>query len=162
MGFSNGPITKPNTAYIDSLKQFVEIAKVKMEGRKVNKEYPGIKLDLNALAQDYSVDVLCDFVKSKGIENYLVEIGGEIRGKGSNDKDKYWHIWFDKPTDWNRLPGNELEAIIEINNTALATSGNCRVFYVENGAKICSYNRAQNGVSCTKYLVKHNSYLRRH
>ena len=134
-GFSNGPIAKHDTAYIDSLLQFVGMEKVKMEGRKVIKKYPGVKLDVNALAQGYSVDVVCDFFKSKGIRNYLVEIGGEVRGKGTNAKNNFWHIGIDKPADGNMDPGQELQAIIEINNKALATSGNYRKFFVENGIK---------------------------
>jgi thiamine biosynthesis lipoprotein len=134
-GFSNGPVAKHDTAYIDSLLQYVGMEKVKLEGRKVIKKYPGVKLDVNALAQGYSVDVVCDLFKSKGIRNYLVEIGGEVRGKGTNAKDKFWHIGIDKPKDGNMDPGQDLQAIIEINNKALATSGNYRKFFVENGVK---------------------------
>ena len=134
-GFSNGPVAKHDTAYIDSLLQFVGMEKVKLEGQKVIKKYPGVKLDVNALAQGYSVDVVCDFFKSKGIKNYLVEIGGEVRGKGTNAKNKFWNIGIDKPSDRNISSGNDLQAIIEINNKALATSGNYRAFYIENGVK---------------------------
>ena len=134
-GFGNAPIAKHDTSYIDSLLQFVGMEKVKLEGRKVIKKYPGVKLDVNALAQGYSVDLVCDFFKNKGIRNYLVEIGGEVRGKGTNAKDKFWHIGIDKPVDGNMQPGNELEAIIEINSKALATSGNYRKFFVEDGIK---------------------------
>lgn len=134
-GFSNGPVAKHDTAYIDSLLQYVGMEKVKLEGRKVIKKYPGIKLDVNALAQGYSVDVVCDFFKSKGIRNYLVEIGGEVRGNGTNARNKFWQIGIDKPTEGNMDPGQNLQAIIEINNKALATSGNYRKFFVENGVK---------------------------
>lgn len=134
-GFSNGPIAKHDTAHIDSLLQYVGMEKVKLEGRKVVKKYPGVKLDVNALAQGYSVDVVCDFFKNKGIKNYLVEIGGEVRGKGTNASNKFWHIGIDRPSDGNMSPGNELQAIIEINNKSLATSGNYRKFFVENGVK---------------------------
>ena len=134
-GFGKGPIAKHDTAYIDSLLQFIGMEKVKLEGRKVVKKFPGVKLDVNALAQGYSVDVVCNFFESKGIKNYLVEIGGEVRGEGTNAKDKYWHIGIDKPTEGNMDPGNDLQAIVEINNKSLATSGNYRAFYVENGIK---------------------------
>jgi thiamine biosynthesis lipoprotein len=134
-GFGTAPVAKHDTAYIDSLLQFVGMEKVKLEGRKVIKKIQGVKLDVNALAQGYSVDVVCDFFKAKGVKNYLVEIGGEVRGKGTNAKDKFWHIGIDKPSDGNMQPGNELEAIIEINDKALATSGNYRKFFVENGIK---------------------------
>jgi len=134
-GFGNSLVAKHDSAYIDSLLQYVGMGKVKLEGRKVIKKYPGVKIDVNAIAQGYSVDVVCDFFRSKGIKNYLVEIGGEVRGKGTNAKDKFWHIGIDKPADGNMDPGNELQAIIEINNKSLATSGNYRKFFVEDGVK---------------------------
>ncbi|MDP2889324.1 MAG: FAD:protein FMN transferase [Bacteroidota bacterium] len=134
-GFGDGPVAKHDSAYIDSLLQYVGMEKVKLEGRKVIKKYSGVKIDVNAIAQGYSVDVVCDFFKSKGIKNYLVEIGGEVRGKGTNAKDIFWRIGIDKPSDGNMMPGNELQAIIEINNKSLATSGNYRKFFVEDGVK---------------------------
>ncbi len=134
-GFGDGPVAKHDSAYIDSLLQFVGMDKVKIEDHNVIKKYPGVKIDVNAIAQGYSVDVVCEFFESKGIKNYLVEIGGEVRGKGTNAKDKFWHIGIDKPSDGNMDPGNELQAIIEINNKSLATSGNYRKFFVEDGIK---------------------------
>jgi len=134
-GFSNGPVARHDTSYIDSLLQYVGMEKVKLEGRKVIKKSPGVKLDVNALAQGYSVDVVCDFFESKDIQNYLVEIGGEIRAKGTNAKNNFWHIGIDKPEEGNMTPGNKLEAIIELQNKALATSGNYRKFFEENGVK---------------------------
>jgi thiamine biosynthesis lipoprotein len=134
-GFGSGPVMKHDTAFIDSLLQYVGMEKVKLENRKVIKKYPGVKLDVNALAQGYSVDVVCDFFRKNGLKNYLVEIGGEVRGKGTNAKDKFWQIGIDKPSDGNMEPGKELQAIIGIDNKALATSGNYRAFYVENGVK---------------------------
>jgi len=134
-GFGNAPLAKHDTAYIDSLLQFVGMDKVKLEGRKIIKKYPGVKIDVDAIAQGYSVDVVCDFFKSKGIKNYLVEIGGEVRGIGTNAKGKFWRIGIDRPTDGNMTPGTELQAIIELNNKSLTTAGNYRRFFVENGVK---------------------------
>jgi len=134
-GFGNAPIAKHDTAYIDSLLQYVGMDKVKLEGRKIIKKYPGVKIDVNAIAQGYSVDVVSNFFESKGIENYLVEIGGEVRGKGTNAKDKIWRVGIDRPSDENVAPGKELQAIIEINNKSLTTAGNYRKFFVENGVK---------------------------
>jgi thiamine biosynthesis lipoprotein len=134
-GFGNGPVAKHDTAHIDSLLQYVGMDKVKLEGRKIVKKFPGVKIDVNAIAQGYSVDLVCDFFRNKGIKNYLVEIGGEVRGNGKNAKDKLWQIGIDRPKDDNMMPGSDLQAIIEIDNKALATSGNYRAFYVENGVK---------------------------
>lgn len=134
-GFGNGPVAKHDTAHIDSLLQFVGMGKVKLDGRKLVKQMPGVQIDVNAIAQGYSVDVVCDFFDKQGIKNYLVEIGGEVRGKGTNAKDKLWHIGIDRPSDGNLSPGADLQAIIEIDNKALATSGNYRKFFVEDGVK---------------------------
>lgn len=134
-GFGNGPEAKHDTAYIDSLLQFVGMDKVKLEGRKVTKSAPGVKLDVNALAQGYSVDIVCDFLDKEGIKNYLVEIGGEVKGKGINASNVQWRIGIDRPQDGNMIPGNELQAILETNDKAIATSGNYRKFYIENGIK---------------------------
>jgi thiamine biosynthesis lipoprotein len=134
-GFGNTSIAKHDTAYIDSLLQFVGMDKVKLEGRKVIKKYPGVKIDVNAIAQGYSVDVVSGFFESKKIKNYLVEIGGEVRCKGTNAKNMLWHIGIDKPNEGNIIPGGELQAIIELNNKSLTTAGNYRKFFVENGVK---------------------------
>lgn len=134
-GFSNGPVAKHDTTHIDSLLHYVGMDKVKLDGRKVIKQFPEVKIDVNAIAQGYSTDVVCNFFDSEEIKNYLVEIGGEVRGKGTNAKDKFWHIGIDKPSDGNLMPGNDLQAIIELKNQALATSGNYRKFFVEDGIK---------------------------
>lgn len=134
-GFGSGEAVKHDSTYIDSLLQYVGMDKVRMEGHKVIKQHPAVKIDVNAIAQGYSVDVVCDFFQEKGIKNYLVEIGGEVRGKGTNAKGAYWHIGIDRPKDGNIIPGEELQAIIEIKDKALATSGNYRKFFVEQGVK---------------------------
>ena len=134
-GFGNAPIAKHDTAYIDSLLQFVGMDKVKLEGRKIIRKSPGVKIDVNAIAQGFSVDVVSNFFENKQIKNYLVEIGGEVRCKGTNAKNNLWHIGIDKPNDGNITPGGELQAIIELNNKSLTTAGNYRKFFVENGVK---------------------------
>lgn len=134
-GFGNTPIAKHDKAYIDSLLQFVGMDKVKLEGRKVIKKYPGVSIDVNAVAQGYSVDIISQFFEEKGIKNYLVEIGGEVHCKGINAKNNVWRVGIDKPTDGNMNPGGELQAIIELKNKSLTTAGNYRKFFVENGVK---------------------------
>jgi len=134
-GFSTAPVAKHDPAYIDSLLQFVGMEKVKLEKRKVIKSSPGVQIDMNGLAQGYSTDIVCQFFDRKGIKNYMVEIGGEVRAKGKNASGKFWKIGVDKPVDGNMQPGEMLQAIIEINNKSVSTSGNYRKFYVENGVK---------------------------
>ena len=118
----------------DSLLKLVGMNKVSLVNGRLIKSDPGICLDVNAIAQGYSVDVICRYFDSLGILNYLVEIGGEVRGRGTK-AGAYWRIGIDKPVDNNLSPGETLQAIIRISDKALATSGNYRKFYVENGIK---------------------------
>jgi len=118
----------------DSLLKLVGMEKVRMADGRVIKDDPGIKLDFNAIAQGYSVDVVCDYLSSAGLKSYLVEIGGEVRVRG--DKQGLpWRIGIDRPEDNNSVPGNDLQAVISMKNRSLATSGNYRKFYVEDGVK---------------------------
>jgi len=118
----------------DSLLKLVGMEKVLLSEGKVIKKDPGINLDFNAIAQGYSVDVVSRYFEALGIKNYLVEIGGEVRAGGTKNGN-LWRIGIDKPEDNNLIPGQELQAIIKITNKSLATSGNYRKFYVEDGIK---------------------------
>lgn len=118
----------------DSLMKLVGMEKISLKRGKIVKADPAIQLDFNAIAQGYSVDVVCEFFNSLGIKNYLVEIGGEVRAGGTKLGEK-WRIGIDRPEEGNHSPGNVLEAIIRISDESLATSGNYRRFYVEDGVK---------------------------
>ena len=119
---------------LDSLMDLVGYSKVAMRDGKVVKSKPGIILDFNAIAQGYSVDVVCNYFDRLGFSNYLVEIGGEVKVKGTKGRKK-WRIGIDRPSDNNMIPGADLQAIVELKDKALATSGNYRKFYVEDGVK---------------------------
>jgi thiamine biosynthesis lipoprotein len=106
---------------------------LKLEGNKIIKAKPEIKLDFNAIAQGYTVDVLANYLESKGINNYLVELGGELKAKGKKENEN-WKVGIDKP-DEKATSERKLEAVINLNNKALATSGNYRKFYEESGQK---------------------------
>jgi thiamine biosynthesis lipoprotein len=118
----------------DSLLKLVGMEKVDIRNGELIKSDPRMSLDFNAIAQGYSVDVICRYFDRLDIQNYLVEIGGEVRVKGDKNG-KLWRIGIDRPVDNNMVPGNDLEAIIGLKNRSLATSGNYRKFYVENGIK---------------------------
>lgn len=134
-GFGFTEKADTDSAAIDSLLQFVGMEKVCIEHGKVAKKYPQIMLDVNAIAQGYSVDVVSDFLEKKGIKNYLVEIGGEVRAKGKNPSNKIWIIGIDKPVDNNIIPGRVLQSKLRLKNSSLATSGNYRKFFEEDGQK---------------------------
>ncbi len=132
-GFKNG-IT-PDRHAIDSLMQFVGFDKVKLQDGKIIKTDDRLMLDCSAIAKGYGVDVVARLLKSKGIDNYMVEIGGEIVASGESPKGAPWRIGVSKPDDDSVNVSNEIQGIINISNRAMATSGNYRNFYYKGGKK---------------------------
>lgn len=115
---------------IDSLMRFVGFNRVNIRNKKVTKP-AGTYIEFNAIAKGYGVDVIADFLESKNIHNYLVEIGGEIRASGMNmEKKSAWKVGLDEP----RFDGQQsvLKAIT-LNDVAMATSGTYRKFKVDKG-----------------------------
>jgi thiamine biosynthesis lipoprotein len=100
------------------------------------KKHKDFKLDFNAIAQGYAVDVLCDLLESKNHHSYYVEIGGELRVSGRNSQNELWQIGIDKPIDAKENQTNRpLQTIVSLSNGAIATSGNYRKFYIKDGKK---------------------------
>ena len=93
------------------------------------------QMDFSAIAKGFGCDVVARLLKSKGINNFMVEIGGEVVVSGRNDKDQLWHIGVNKPVDDSTHMDNELQTVLSITDHAMATSGNYRNFYYQNGKK---------------------------
>lgn len=111
---------------IDSIRSFVGMDKLKLtEGNTIFKENKEIQLNFNAIAQGYTCDVIAEFFLLKKIENFIIEVGGEIRVMGKNiQENRPWSLGIDNPMS---SPENrELFAIIQPKNCGLATSGNYR------------------------------------
>ena len=134
-GFGPEKKTKIDPAKIDSLLQYVGMQKIRLAGRRLIKDLPGIKIDVNSIAQGYSVDVIYRFFEQLGINNFMVEIGGEVRTKGKNPKGDFWRIGVDKPAEGNYVAGESLQTVILLDNKAVTTSGNYRKYFEENGQK---------------------------
>ena len=94
-----------------------------------------LKLDFNAIAQGYAVDLLALFLKNKGIDNYMVELGGEVKCNGINPDGNTWKIGIDSPIEQVETPERKLHATVVLSNQAMATSGNYRKFYEADGKK---------------------------
>jgi thiamine biosynthesis lipoprotein len=134
-GFGFSKRDSVSTGLVDSLLHYVGMDKVKIVNGRLVKKYPGVMLDASAIAKGYGVDVAAEFLEKKGIRNYLVEIGGEMRVKGVNASGVPWRVGIDKPIDDPKVLHRELEEIIRMSEGALATSGNYRNFYVKDGKK---------------------------
>jgi len=146
-GFEN--LHSTDSIMIDSLLGFVDFRFINLGKSEVYKLKKGVMLDFNAVAQGYTVEVLGNLLESRGIKNYLVEVGGELKAKGLNMNDTLWRIGIDRPLP--NLKEREIEAIVNLDNKALATSGNYRKFYEKDGKK---YSHTINPI--TGYPVEHN------
>ncbi len=134
-GFGFDESTTADSSKIDSLMQFVGFNKVKLIDKKIVKQSSGIMLDASAIAKGFGVDVAAQLLEDKGITNYMVEIGGEVRAKGLNPTGNLWRIGIDKPIDDVTATQRKLQAVVWLNNKSLATSGNYRQFYKKGGIK---------------------------
>ncbi len=123
------------TQMIDSILNFVGMDKVELSGGKLIKKDQRVTFNMNAIAQGFTSDFIAREFDNLGVKNYLVEVGGEIFCKGVNSKGKPWRVGIDKPVEGNIIPGEELQEVLEISGKGLATSGNYRKFYEENGVK---------------------------
>lgn len=136
---------------IDSLLKLTGYHKVKLEDGKIIKENPGIMLDMSAIAKGYTCDIMGDFLAKKRCKNYMVEIGGEIVAKGVNPKGEIWNIGISKPDENSFISNEEIQAVAKLPDRAMATSGNYRNFYVEDGKKYAHEIDPKTG-----YPVQHN------
>jgi thiamine biosynthesis lipoprotein len=134
-GFGNAERMELNRKKVDSLLEFVGYKKLSLENNKIIKSDPRIRIDMNAIAQGYTVEVISDFLARQNVKNYLVEVGGEVKTQGINNEGEPWRIGIDKPVEGNYAPGKNLKAIVKMGNKSLATSGNYRKFYEKNGVK---------------------------
>jgi len=133
-GFGYDETKNIDSSKVDNLLKLTGYKKVKIKNNVVVKENPGITFDFNAVAQGYSVDMVSDFLESRNIHNYLIDIGGEVKAKGTKPSGSKWKIGIEKPAE-NKTDARDLKAIVQLENVSIATSGNYRKFYVENGIR---------------------------
>lgn len=120
---------------VDSLLEITGYQKVKLQDGKIIKENPNIKIDMSAISKGYTSDLIGNFLAEKGCKNYMVEIGGEVAAKGINERGKTWSIGINKPDEEALFGSSGLQAKVKLTDHGLATSGNYRNFYVEDGKK---------------------------
>lgn len=126
-GFKQGKA--PSKETIDSLKAIVGFHKVSLENDYIKKQNPNTMLDCSAIAKGYGSDVVARLLKKKGVENFMVEIGGEVVTCGNSEKRVPWRIGVNKPTDDSLNTNTELQTVLNVTDKAMATSGNYRNFY---------------------------------
>ena len=148
-GFKSGE--KPTAGQVDSLRQIIGYQKVSVENGKIRKQDPRMMLDCSAIAKGYGTDVVARFLRSRGVKNYMVEVGGEIITSGVNPERLPWRVGVIKPDDDSLNVSHELQTVLNVTDIAMATSGNYRRFYYKNGKKY-----AHTIDPATGYPVQHN------
>jgi thiamine biosynthesis lipoprotein len=117
--------------------------------RLVRKDVPDLYVDLSGWAKGYAVDQLAELLDSRGIENYLVEIGGELRVKGQNSNGDKWAIGIEAPSTSARVP----HAILHVTDTGVATSGDYRNYFEHEGQRFSHTVDARTGRPVTHDLA---------
>lgn len=105
---------------------------VRAEPPRLQRRVPGVEVDLSALAKGYGVDVLAAALGAAGLENYLVDIGGEVRARGVNDRGVPWRIGVEVPDPSAR---GLVQEALPLRDLSLATSGDYRNFFEANGVR---------------------------
>ena len=132
-GFKNSIDIAP--IVIDSIGQFVGYKKIRLSDGKITKDDPRTMLDCSAIAKGYGVDVVARTLDKKGVQHYMVDIGGEVVVKGKNSRMKTWRIGINKPVEDSLSINQELQTILEVSGVGMATSGNYRKFYYKDGKR---------------------------
>lgn len=133
-GFKSGQM--PDNKQVDSLLSLVGLFHIQLQDGTLTKDNPLSILDFSAIAKGYGVDRAAEVLRKKGIENFMVEIGGEVVTEGLNEKGEAWRIGINKPDDDSTSTNTELQDVISLSGKAIATSGNYRNYYISEGKKI--------------------------
>jgi thiamine biosynthesis lipoprotein len=135
---------------IDSLKSLVDYRNIRIEDGRLIKENPAMRLDFNAIAQGYTSDRIGAYLESKGVVNYLVDVGGEIMARGGKPDGSPWVVGIEKPAaNWDS--DREVQQRVAVRDKGIVTSGSYRK-YVERDGKRYSHSIDPS----TGYPVEHN------
>ncbi|WP_299108134.1 FAD:protein FMN transferase [uncultured Tenacibaculum sp.] len=141
---------------VKELMKLVGFNKIELKDKKVVKQFSEMCLDFNSIAKGYGSDVVGRFLESKNVSNYLVEIGGEIRARGKNKRNKFWTVAIDDPnTDGTR----SVSRYVELDNQSMAGSGNYRKFRMtKDGRKVVHTISPKTGFATESNLLSATVY----
>ncbi len=125
-----GPGEQQDSPCVECIMEYVGMDKIHLENGRITKDDPRVQLDFSSVAKGFAVDKLSDMLESKGVTDYMVDVGGEVRAKGVNAVGKKWRIGINKPVEGVL---NELEAVVTFDDRlrAIATSGNYRNWFTD-------------------------------
>jgi FAD:protein FMN transferase len=150
----------PDSATIRSLKKCVGSNMIHLKGDMLVKDKPCVTIDVNGIAQGYSVDVIASFIEKAGINNYIVELGGEIRIKGRRQPgNEPMKIGIEAPPD-SPFDPEVMQKVISIEGGAVTTSGSYRKYYESNGKRISHIIDPRSGYPMNNELISVTVYAK--
>jgi thiamine biosynthesis lipoprotein len=147
----------PGKATIQRLKQCVSSNNLVVSGNRLTKRMPCVMLDVNGIAQGYSVDIMAGFLEAAGITNYLVELGGEIKVKGRKANGERMKIGIEAPAD-NAFAPSLMQHVVQLDSGAITTSGSYRKYYESNGKKVTHIIDSKTGYPIQNELISVTVY----
>lgn len=133
-GFGFKTQKMPNNFQVDSLRSFVGYKNLSIIKGRLAKKYKEIKIDFNAIAQGYTVDMVAEYFLKNGCTNFIIEIGGEVRANGTKESNIPWIVGIEKPAS-NDSSAQTVQHKISLFNKAISTSGNYRKYFIKDGIK---------------------------
>ncbi len=151
-GYKSGEL--PTQAQLDSILQFVGMEHTSLTGNKIVKDDPRVQFDFSSIAKGMACDEVAAMLERNGVENYMVEIGGEVVAKGVNQTRQPWHVSIDmpEPDDSDGVKHNSA-LVINLDGQAVATSGSYRKYKESGGKKLSHIVNPKTGGSETSRLL---------
>lgn len=147
-----GRITKaPTDEELANRRVWTGINNLSVKGNSLIKSIPELYVDLSSIAKGYGVDVVAEYLESQNIKDYMVDIGGEVRTSGNNGKGNPWRIAIEKPSDSGMA--QSAQEIIKPGNMSIATSGDYRNYFEQNGVRYSHTINPKTGRPITHNLV---------
>lgn len=147
------PIKTPSDAQIDAARGEIGLQHLKViqqgDGQYLQKDLPGMYVDLSTVGEGYATDHLARLIESNGISNYLVSVGGAVVSRGDNAKGKPWQVAIQKPTDKETA----VQAIVDLQGMGISTSGSYSNYYELDGKRLSHIIDPATGHPITHKLV---------
>jgi thiamine biosynthesis lipoprotein len=143
------PEVVPSAEIIAETRARIGLKNLHLNGNKLSKSIPNLYVDLSTIAKGYGVDLIAEYLESIGLNNYLVEIGGEMRIKGFKHTGELWHVAIEKPITKERT----VQQVIVPKDNAVATSGDYRNYIEVEGQRYSHIIDPESGKPINHKLV---------
>ncbi|MGV3761357.1 FAD:protein FMN transferase [Parapedobacter sp.] len=147
----------PDSAAVDQVMVCIGMEKIKLRGQRLRKKRSCVELDMNGIAQGYTVDVLADYMEDRGVTRYLVELGGELRVKGPKPDGTPFRIGIERPTQTGG-GSTVIDDVVEIQEGAITTAGSYRKFLQDGDRRISHHINPKTGYPFATGIVSATVY----